>query len=895
MAMRLLCVLCFALIAAHPTLAQQLTHVQGEILIQFKPGVVPAPTIEKMGRLRGYPPSFRPVQRLAEEMNLWKFYFDWTTVDEKPLLDALRRDPAVEMAQFNHIAYLRSALPNDTRFRDQWYFQNTGQSGGTAGIDLSMPLAWDITTGGTTHGNDTIVLCIIDNGIDTLHPDLRPNLWTNYAEIPDNGIDDDKNGYVDDYHGWNTIRNNAQVSDANFHGTPVSGIAGARGNNEIGISGVNWNVKIMPVVGGFGAVSEDRILQAYLYAYRQRKRYNDSRGKEGAFVVATNASWGISRAKPADYPIWCAFYDSLGRQGIINVAATETSQEIDVDAAGDMPTACGSDYLITVNSVDHKGMKAPGGFGLSSIDLGAFGENVLSTTPNSGYGIEKGTSFAAPQVTGAVGLLYAARCPSLAVLAETDPPGAALFIKSLLLAGTEPTAALQGKTVTGGRLNVFNSLRLLLGTCSDCPPPSRVTAAHIRETAADISWITNDSIARLDLRWRRAGTTAWNTLANVRSPVALTGLSACTAYEVQLKTICRSDSTNFGQSLQFTTDGCCVPPQGVKIPFISEQDALVNWDAVTAAKGYTVRYRIKGNPDWLTATTAINTIGLRNLTACKDYEFQIRTDCEAGQPSAFGPLLAFRSRGCGACLELNYCKPNNVTVDNAAQEWIAGVRLHDFEHRSGKNGYGDFTGLKTTTLQPGNLYALTLVPGFPSFSSQQHWTVWIDYNQDGFLTSQETAFDSGQAVRDSVSGIVNLPASAKFGVTRMRVVMRFRIPGAACSFPSDFFGEIEDYCISIGPVSAARQIMLPYAARIFPNPFSEQARLQVEFARAQEWLQVEAFNLQGQRVHHAYQKKVPAGLLELDMGDKNWPSGTYIVRLYTPDGMLTRKIIKIAE
>jgi subtilisin family serine protease len=893
--MRLLCVLCFALIAASPALAQQLTHVQGEILVQFKPGVTPASNMEKIGRLRGYPPSFRPVQCLAEEMNLWKVYFDWTKVDEKPLLEAIRRDPLVEMAQFNHIAYLRSALPNDPRFQDQWYFQNIGQSGGTPGIDLQMPLAWDISTGGISPGNDTIVLCIIDNGLDTAHLDLRPNLWTNHGEIPNNQVDDDNNGYVDDYYGWNTIRNNAQISDANYHGTPVSGIAGARGNNGTGITGVNWNVKIMHVVGGFGAVSEDRIIQAYLYAYRQRKRYNDSRGKEGAFVVATNASWGISRAKPADYPIWCAFYDSLGRQGIINIAATETSQDIDVDAVGDMPTGCGSNYLITVNSVDHKGMKAPGGFGLFSIDLGAFGENVLSTTPNNGYGIEKGTSFAAPQVTGAVGLLYAAKCPSLAVLAETDPPGAALFIKSLLLAGVEPTPALQGKTVTGGRLNIFNSLRLLLGTCSDCPPPSRLSAENIRETTADISWITNDSIARLDLRWRRTGTTAWTTVANVRAPVVLAGLSACTPYEVQVKTVCRSDSTGFGASLLFTTDGCCVPPQGVQIPFISERDALVNWDAVTAAKGYSVRYRIKGSPDWLTATTAFNNIGLRNLTACKDYEFQIRTECEAGQGSAFGPLVSFRSRGCGACLELNYCKPNNVTLENAAQEWIARVKIHDFEHRSGKNGYGDFTGLKTTTLQPGNLYSLSLAPGFPSFSSQEHWTVWIDYNQDGFLTSQETAFDSGQAFRDSVSGIVNVPATAKTGVTRMRVVMRFRIPGAACSFSNDFFGEVEDYCISIGAVSASRQIMLPYTARVFPNPFSGQARLQVEFPRAQEWLQVEVFTLQGQLVHSAHQKKVAAGLLELDMGDKGWPSGTYIARLSTPDGVLTRKIIKITE
>ena len=274
-------------------------------------------------------------------------------------------------------------------------------------MDLGMSQAWDITTGGRTSGNDTIVVCVIDNGLDTAHTDIKPNLWINKGEIPNNSVDDDNNGYVDDYHGWNSVRGNSQISEANYHGTPVSGIIGARGNNGVGVSGLNWNVKLMHVVGGFGAVSEDRILQAYLYPYRQRKRYNETQGKEGAFVVATKASWGLARVKPEEYPIWCAFYDSLGQVGILNVAATESSQNIDVDVVGDMPTACGSPYLISVNSIDHSGQKAPGGFGQKSIDLGAFGENVYSTIPGNNYGFERGTSFAAPQVTGAIALLYA--------------------------------------------------------------------------------------------------------------------------------------------------------------------------------------------------------------------------------------------------------------------------------------------------------------------------------------------------------------------------------------------------------------------------------------------------------------------------------------------------------
>lgn len=890
--MRIALLFFFSILSLRTLHAQQLTHVQGEILVQFKKNAQPGRWVEKHGLFRTQSTRIRLGPCLAEEMRIWKIRFDWTRIHEQDFLQQIRQDPAVEMAQLNHIAQLRSTFPNDGRFAEQWYLFNTGQSGGTQGMDLQMDLAWDITTGGVTPGRDTIVLCIIDNGLDTTHQDLRPNLWVNRGEIPNNNIDDDNNGYIDDYYGWNTIRNNNQISDANFHGTPVSGIAGARGNNGIGISGVNWNVKIMHVVGGFGAVSEDRILQAYLYPYRQRKRYNETQGREGAFVVATNASWGLSRIKPSEYPIWCAFYDSLGQQGIINIAAT-ANEDLDVDAQGDMPTACGSNFLITVNSIDHRGLRAPGGFGVMSIDLGAFGENVLSTTPNNNYGLEKGTSFAAPQVTGAVGLMYAANCPTLSVLAENDPPAAALLVKSYILGGSTPTSSLAGRTVTGGRLNVFNSLRLLVENCGSCPPPSKINVSEIKQTSAKINWTVNDSIVRVDLRWRPAGTDTWNTLPNVSSPVALSALSACTVYEFQIKTLCRSDSIGFEQTYTFTTDGCCLPPTGIQIPFISTRDALVTWTAVTAATGYTVRHRVKGSNTWTVSQAYSNSTGLRNLAECTEYEFQIRSDCAGGTSSDYGPLFSFRSRGCGACLELNYCKAS-ADSSSASQEWIARVKLNNFEHRSGKNGYGDFTGLSTTTLQAGNLYPIVLEPGFPGFSSQEYWMVWIDLNQDGIFSSQEVVFDSGQASRDSVSGIVSIPATAKTGPTRMRVVMRFRVAGSACSFSSDFFGEVEDYCLTISPVSSTKERELAAGIHFFPNPFSSTIRLQLELPGPQEWLQVEVWTLQGKLLYSEKQQRTPAGLIDMEIGRHDWPAGTYLLRIRSPQGVATRKIVKIS-
>lgn len=883
----------FALLWLTPfAVGAQENHVKGEILVRFRPEVQPDRWLEYHAEWRTE--FFRVTlgPQLAPEFSIWKIHFDGNSTDENALLERLRKDPQIEAAQFNHYAYLRSRTPDDPRFSAQWHLFNTGQSGGTPGMDIGMPEAWELATGGTTPGNDTIVVCVIDNGLDTSHPDIRPNLWINTGEIPQNGIDDDQNGYIDDYHGWNNQKSNGQISDANYHGTPVSGIIGARGNNGTGVSGVNWNVKLMHVVDGFGAISEDRIIQAYMYPYRQRKRYNQSKGKVGAFVVATNASWGLSRIQPDEYPIWCAFYDSLGQVGILNVAATESAQNIDVDQVGDMPTACGSDYLISVNSLDHTGAKAPGGYGASSIDLGAFGENVLSTIPGNSYGVEKGTSFAAPQVTGAIALLYAAKCPTLTVLAENDPAAAAAWVKQLLLKGTVPTPSLRGITVTGGRLNVYNSMRLLLDDCGNCPPPSKVQAQQITQTSAQISWLSNDSIARIDLRWKVGSDSTWMLIQNASSPVILQGLQACTNYEYQLAVVCHADTTAFGSSFSFRTDGCCLPPQHIQIPFISERDVLVTWDPVTAATGYTIRYRPINTTDWKTISAYSNSTGLRNLPACTNYEFQIRSDCPGNSFSEFGPVYTVRTRGCGACLELNYCKPTGVDSYNADQEWIAKVKIHSFENTSGKNGYANYTGLSGPTLAAGNAYSVALYPGFPGFTSQEYWIIWIDLNQDGIFSSSEAVFDSGSASRDSVIGLIQIPTNAKPGSTRMRVVMRFKQPGVACGFPTDFYGEIEDYCVQITSINPVQEVSLTPTVHLFPNPFSETIQAQINLPVAQEWLQIEVLSVQGHSLYQQRWPPLPAGRIDLSIGETQWPDGIYLLRGTSPQGHFIQRIVK---
>ena len=191
---------------------------------------------------------------------------------------------------------------------------------------------------------DTVVVAIIDNGVNRLHEDLEGGIWENQNEIRDNGIDDDQNGFIDDYYGWNFKNNTGDVSIngiGNWHGTPINGIIGANAYNNIGIKGICPNVKLMNIVKGN---SVESYIESLEYIYSMRKRYNDTNGEEGAFVVAINCSWGVSDLWAEDYPDWCAMYDKLGSVGVLCVSSVPNNY-IDVDLCGDMPTTCPSDYL----------------------------------------------------------------------------------------------------------------------------------------------------------------------------------------------------------------------------------------------------------------------------------------------------------------------------------------------------------------------------------------------------------------------------------------------------------------------------------------------------------------------------------------------------------------------
>jgi hypothetical protein len=454
----------FAALPVQAQLTDDDNRVADEFIVMMKPGhsinqLLAEPVLKDELQLK---------ECLSKRMGIYWLQRNSATGADV-FLHALQRNPHVKLAQFNHRnVQERSLIPDDPDFNLQWNMLNTGQLSGVPGTDIDATEAWSIDTSNVTKNGDTIVVAIIDKLFDLDHEDL--NYFINYGEIPNNGIDDDGNGYIDDVNGWNATTNNGDVRANNSvngkHATHCAGIAGAKGNNGKCVAGVCWGAKILPIYGS--STDEVTVVKAYDYVLNMRTLYNNTFGTQGAFVVATNSSFGVDNGNPVNFPIWCAMYDTMGYEGILSAAATSNSTAVNVEVNHDMPTECPSPWLIGVTSTSGTDFRN-GGYGKVSIDLGAPGFGIQSTVYPNTYASNTGTSMATPHVAGTVAAMYGAACKGLIDKYYEQPDSIALLIKKYILDGVEWTTQMNNLTTSNGRLNLYRAfMNLKQYNCDSC-------------------------------------------------------------------------------------------------------------------------------------------------------------------------------------------------------------------------------------------------------------------------------------------------------------------------------------------------------------------------------------------------------------------------------------------
>jgi len=338
---------------------------EGEVIVKYKSGIKKA-TINSLSSTHGFE-VVKTYSKLTKK-NLITVLKSTKTTQE--MIKILKANPNVESVSPNYIRQLNAA-PNDPDFNQLWGMHNTGQTGGTADADIDAVEAWDVTT-----GSSDVVVAVFDTGIDYTHTDLKANLWINQGETPDDGIDNDGNGYIDDIYGYDVAadvngNNDGDPLDVHGHGTHVSGTIGASGNDGFGISGVNWDVNIMTLKifpPGAGASDSD-IFEAIEYVQTMKER--------GVNIVAINASYGGGGGDQAD--TMNEAIKGLGDTGIIFCAAAG-NDGVDNDTTPHFPSSYDADNIISVASTDHNDeLSWFSNYGATSVDLSAPGSSILST------------------------------------------------------------------------------------------------------------------------------------------------------------------------------------------------------------------------------------------------------------------------------------------------------------------------------------------------------------------------------------------------------------------------------------------------------------------------------------------------------------------------------------
>jgi len=363
-------------------------YVEGEVLVTFNSGASLA-TARQV--LLAHSLEFTThFTLLSEQQNRHSGLVRAPHRTTAALIAELSQDPDIAGAEPNFLRWVSSATPNDALFPQLWSLRNIGQPvngvAGTFGDDIKFLSAWGLARPSTNE----VVIAVIDTGVDYHHPDLAPNMWTNSGEIPNNGVDEDGNGFVDDKYGFDFADLIADPADSGYHGTHVAGIIAAAGNNQLGVIGVAYQAKIMALKASNNGTnfSSATIIQAIQYATMMRTR--------GVNVVAINASFGGGGFSSLE----SAAIQSAGNAGIIYCSAANNNSA-NIDVTPDYPSSYRLANMIVVAATDQDDALASfSNYGANSVDLGAPGVSILSTTPTNmpgtiAYALQGSTTYTA--------------------------------------------------------------------------------------------------------------------------------------------------------------------------------------------------------------------------------------------------------------------------------------------------------------------------------------------------------------------------------------------------------------------------------------------------------------------------------------------------------------------
>jgi len=434
----------------------------------------------------------------------------------------------VERAHVDAI-HAPSVIPNDTNWSTLW---------GMTRIDC--PEAWDVETGSTN-----IIVAVIDTGVDIDHPDLAASLWRNPGEagpLATNGVDDDANGFIDDWIGWDFGRNDNNPDDngdedydgvfsAGSHGTHCAGTVGAIGNNSNQVVGVCWNVTIM-ALKPFEYFSSHGDMRVYSSKAESAMEYATDNGAK----VTSNSYGG---------PGTGSYYDGINYQnssGVLFVAAAGNAS-VDNDVTAYEPSGVDLPNVISVaSSTSSETLSSFSNYGETTVDIVAPGSDILSTVPNGLTGMKNGTSMATPQVAGAVGLLYS-HAPNLPYLS----------CKQILMAGVEKFVAYSNKCIADGRMNVYQSLLLASGYFVSSPNAGDVWMTSTTQTIAWVSGSTN-GLTQVELySGSNSVLTITNGIAKAAGSVDWAvpeSLTNAVTYRIRLENT--TNSADYGWSDEFT-------------------------------------------------------------------------------------------------------------------------------------------------------------------------------------------------------------------------------------------------------------------------------------------------------------------------------------------------------